>query len=82
MTNVVYYGLTHFGGLTMTAKTTGQLAEIARLKKELKEAKRQLADEILDHRIDIAALEIAAEIYHFDHVALKKKNAGTKLPIA
>ncbi|MBR3957639.1 MAG: hypothetical protein IKJ89_07310, partial [Kiritimatiellae bacterium] len=44
--------------------------------KELKEAKRQLADEILDHRIDIAALEIAAEIYHFDHVALKKGNVA------
>jgi len=57
----------------MKSKTPEQIAEIARLKKELKDVKRLLADEILDHRIDIATLEVASEIYHFDPVALKKK---------
>ena len=57
----------------MKSKTPEQIAEIARLKKELKDVKRLLADEILDHRIDIATLEVASEIYHFDPVALKKR---------
>ena len=57
----------------MKSKTPEQIAEIARLKRELKDVKRLLADEILDHRIDIATLEVASEIYHFDPVALKKR---------
>ena len=44
----------------MKSKTPEQIAEIARLKKELKDVKRLLADEILDHRIDIATLEVAS----------------------
>ena len=65
----------------MKSKTPEQIAEIARLKRELKDVKRLLADEILDHRIDIATLEVASEIYHFDPVALKKKSGGTTSPL-
>lgn len=65
----------------MRAKTPEEIAEIARLRQELKSVKRQLAEEVLDHRIDIATLEIASEIYHFDPSALKKKG-GVKSYIA
>lgn len=65
----------------MRAKTPEEIAEIARLRQELKSVKRQLAEEVLDHRIDIATLEIASEIYHFDPSVLKKKS-GVKLHIA
>lgn len=64
----------------MRAKTPEEVAEIKRLRQELKIVKKQLAEEILDHRIDIATLEVASEIYHFDPVALKKKSDGTRLP--
>ena len=64
----------------MRAKTPEQIAEIARLRQELKAVKRQLADEILDHRIDEALLEILSEDYHFDLDAAKKKTAGMKSP--
>ena len=64
----------------MRAKTPEQIAEIARLRQELKDVKKLLASEILDHRIDQALLEILSEDYHFDLAALKKKTAGTKSP--
>ena len=64
----------------MKSKTPEQIAEIARLKKELKDVKRLLADEILDHRIDIATLEVASEMYHFDPVALKKRTVVRNRP--
>lgn len=64
----------------MRAKTPEEVAEIKRLRQELKIVKKQLAEEILDHRIDIATLEVASEIYHFDPVALKKKSDGTRSP--
>lgn len=64
----------------MRAKTPEEVAEIKRLRQELKIVKKQLAEEILDHRIDIATLEVASEIYRFDLAALKKKSDGTRLP--
>jgi len=64
----------------MKAKTPEQIAEIARLRQELKDVKKLLASEILDHRIDQALLEILSEDYHFDLEAVKKKAAGTKSP--
>lgn len=64
----------------MRAKTQEEIAEVKRLRQELKAAKKALAEEILDHRIDIATLEVASEIYHFDPIALKKKSGGTKSP--
>ena len=66
----------------MKTKTTEEIAEIARLRKELKEVKRQLGEEILHHRIDIATLEILCEDYHLDIEAVKKKSVGMKSPIA
>lgn len=76
-----YNVLTQLEDMSMRAKSPEEMAEIKRLRQELKIVKKQLADEILDHRIDIATLEVASEIYHFDPVALKKKNDGTKSPI-
>lgn len=66
--------------MSMRAKTPEEVAEIKRLRQELKIVKKQLAEEILDHRIDIATLEVASEIYRFDLAALKKKSDGTRLP--
>ena len=66
----------------MRAKTPEEIAEIARLRKELKEVKRQLGEEILHHRIDIVTLEMLCEDYNLDIEAVKKKSVGTKSPIA
>lgn len=60
----------------MKAKTQEEINEIARLKKELKTVKRLLADEILDHRIDQAMIEILAREYKIDVEQLKKKDSG------
>lgn len=65
----------------MKATSPEEKAEMLRLRKELKAVKRQLADEIIDHRIDEALLEILSEDYHIDLEALKKKAAGMKSPI-
>ena len=66
----------------MRAKTPEEIAEIARLRQELKDVKRQLGEEILHHRIDIATLEIICEDYHLDIETVKKKSVGMKSPIA
>jgi len=42
--------------------------------------KRKLADEVIDHRIDQALLEILSEDYHIDLAELKKKADGMKSP--
>jgi hypothetical protein len=64
----------------MRAKTPEESEEIRRLRQELKAMKRKLADEVIDHRIDQALLEILSEDYHIDLAELKKKADGMKSP--
>jgi hypothetical protein len=66
----------------MKTKTPEEQDECKRLRQELKAARRELAEEVLDHRIDQALLEILTEEYHIDIEALKKKAAGMRSPIA
>ncbi len=57
----------------MKKKRDEESDECKSLRQELKAAKRALANEILDHRIDQALLEILAEESHVDIETLKKK---------
>lgn len=54
-------GFEHLKGRLIYVKTASEIDEIRRLKEENRRLKEQLADEILDHRIDEAVLEIACE---------------------
>lgn len=68
-------GFEHLKGRIIYVKTRTELDEIRRLKEELKRLKLQLSDEILEHRIDEAALQIACDKLGTTPEELKKKNA-------
>ena len=70
-------GLTHLRGRTMEIKTLNEQTELQRLRRENKKLKEQLLNEILDHRIDQATLEIIEREYKIDVSQIKKKDTGT-----
>ena len=60
---------------SVTVSENTELDEIKRLKEELRRLKIQLSDEILDHKIDEAALQIACSKLGITPEELKKKSA-------
>jgi len=61
----------------MEIKTLNEQTELQRLRRENKKLKEQLLNEILDHRIDQATLEIIEREYKIDVSQIKKKDTGT-----
>jgi len=70
-------GLTHLRGRRMEIKTLNEQTELQRLRKENKKLREQLLNEILDHRIDQATLEIIEREFKIDVGQIKKKDSGT-----
>ena len=70
-------GFEHLNGRIIYVKTMTEIDEIKRLKAEIKQLKKLLADEIIDHKIDEVTLRLLCEQYDLtpDEV---KKNVGTK----
>ena len=66
-------GFEHLKERIIYVKTRTELDEIRRLKEELKRLKLQLSDEILEHRIDEAALQIACDKLGTTPEELKKR---------
>ena len=66
-------GFEHLKGRLIYVKAASEIDEIKRLKAENRRLKEQLADEVLDHRIDEAALEIACGRLKTTPEELKKK---------
>ena len=54
-------GYSHIRQRIMHVKTPAEVSELAKLKAEIKELKKTLYDEMLEHRIDRAALDVACE---------------------
>ena len=52
--------------------------EVKQLKSEKKELRSQLADEVLDNRINLATAMVMAEEFGCDLETYKKKAAGTR----
>ena len=52
-------GFEHLNGRIIYVKTASEIDEIKRLRTEVRQLKERLADEVLDHKIDEAALRIA-----------------------
>jgi transposase-like protein len=71
-------GLTHLRGRTMEVKALSEVSELQRLRKENRKLKEQLLNEILDHRIDQATLEIIEREYKIDVGQIKKKDSGMR----
>lgn len=69
-------GFDYLNGRIIYVKTRAELDEIKRLKDENKRLKMQLADEILDHKIDEVALQIACRNLGITPEELKKKTAA------
>ena len=67
-------GFKHLNGRIIYVKARTELDEIKRLKAEVRMLKQQLADEVLDHKIDEVALRIACRNLNTTPVELKKKN--------
>lgn len=72
-------GYGHLRQRTTYVKTPAETSELAKLKAEVKELKAVLFDEMIRHRIDRAALEIACEKLGVSPESLKKKN-GSESP--
>lgn len=68
-------GFEHLKGRLIYVKAASEIDEIKRLKAENRRLKEQLADEVLDHRIDEAALEIACGRLNTTPDELKKRLA-------
>ena len=66
-------GFEHLKGRLIYVKTRTEIDEIKRLKEELRRLKIQLSDEILDHKIDEAALQIACSKLGITPEELKKR---------
>lgn len=69
-------GFEYLKGRLLYVKTRTELDEIKRLKAENKRLREQLADEVIDHKIDEAALKIACRSLGTTPEELKKTNAG------
>lgn len=67
-------GFEYLKGRIVYVKTHSELDEIKRLREEVKRLKIQLADEILDHKIDKVTLDIACQRLGITPKELKKKN--------
>ena len=67
-------GFEHLSGRIIYVKTRTELDEIKRLKAENKLLRQQLADEVLDHKIDEVTLRIACRNLGTTPDELKKKN--------
>ena len=67
-------GFEYLKGRMVYVKTHSELDEIKRLREEVKRLKIQLADEILDHKIDKVTLDIACQRLGITPKELKKKN--------
>jgi len=70
-------GMAHLRGRTMEVKTVSEQSELQKLRKENRKLKEQLLNEILDHRIDQATLEIIEREFKIDVEQIKKKGSGT-----
>lgn len=70
-------GFEHLAGRMIYVKTRTELDEIKRLKAEVRMLKQQLADEVLDHKIDEVTLRIACRNLGTTPDELKKKNGMT-----
>lgn len=70
-------GFEHLNGRIIYVKTRTELDEIKRLKAEVRMLKQQLADEVLDHKIDEVTLRIACRNLGTTPDELKKKSGET-----
>lgn len=74
----IYYwmhklGFDYLKGRIIYVKTKSEVDEIKRLKEENKKLRLQLADEVLDHKIDEVALRLACEKLNTTPDEFKKK---------
>ena len=67
-------GFEHLNGRIIYVKTVTEIDEIKRLKAENKLLKQQLADEVIDHKIDEVTLRIVCRNLGTAPDELKKKN--------
>lgn len=70
-------GFEHLKGRLVYVKTRTELDEIKRLKAENRLLRQQLADEVLDHKIDEVTLRIACRNLGTTPDELKKKSGVT-----
>ena len=69
-------GFEHLNGRIIYVKTVTEIDEIKRLKAENKLLKQQLADEVIDHKIDEVTLRIACRNLGAAPDELKKKKTA------
>ena len=69
-------GFEHLNGRIIYVKTATEIDEIKRLKAEVRRLKERLADEVLDHKIDEAALRLMCRRAGTTPEEVKKKNGG------
>lgn len=67
-------GFEHLQGKVIYVKTRTELDEIKRLKAENRLLRQQLADEVIDHKVDEVTLRIACQKLGTTPDELKKKN--------
>lgn len=70
-------GLTHLRSRAVEVKTLGEVSELQRIRKENRQLREQLIDEILDHRADAKALEAAGSEFGFVVADYRKKALNT-----
>jgi len=69
-------GFEYLKGRIIYVKTASEVAEIKRLKAELRQVREMLANEVIDHKIDEVALRIACKQLNTTPEILKKNNAA------
>jgi len=70
------FGFEHLKGRMIYVKTRTELDRIKELEDQVLRLKQSLADEVLDHKIDIEFLKIACQRSGTTIDDLKKKNGG------